>query len=152
LCSFEGEILKYNYKEKKIKVEKHVKNLIAKEKYDNIIANPGYVSKCIYKEDEVYIGLLNGVILCLRYSNLKKKNLKTIHNAMISDMKLCWFNEDFMVTSGKDKKIKLINCASDMDVKYFIDVDETHAIETSKDNKIFYIDSSNNIKIINLKI
>ena len=131
LCSFEGGFIKYNYKEKKIKSEKNVKNYLTNElksaKFNNYLTNPPYINKCIYNplREEIYFGLLNGVILNLK-NNLKTNYVKLIHNAMVRDMKV--YNKNgleggFLITLGKDKNIKLIDL-EEGEIKLNIDLTE----------------------------
>lgn len=147
LFSFEGLILKYDYREKKIKAEKNIKNILAKdEQYGDYVANPAFLSKVLFDEQNIYMALLNGMILTLR-KNLKKKNLKTVHNNMIIDFKLCNF-EDMLLSIGKDKKIKIID-KENLNIKYYIE-EEAEFIESDKNNNIIYIDKSNILKLIKL--
>lgn len=151
LCSFEGEIIKYNYKTNKILSEKNIKNWVEKEKYDNIIANPAYISKCIINKEILYFGLLNGVVISCKQTNLKKKTLKTIHTNMILDISVSNFDINTLISVGKENKIKLIRIAND-DVEIYLTIEAKGArlAQSNKSNQIFYIDESNSIKIISI--
>jgi hypothetical protein len=147
LFSFEGLIMKYDTNEKKIKAEKNIKNILAKdEQYDQYVANPAYLSKVVFDEQNIYIALLNGVILTLR-KNLKKKHLKTVHNNMITDFKLCNF-DNLLLTIGKDKKIKIIDKEL-ISIKYYIE-EEAEFVESDKNNNLIYLDRANMLKLIKI--
>ncbi len=92
------------------------------------------------------MALLNGMILTLR-KNLKKKHMKTVHNNMIIDFKLCNFDE-LLLTIGKDKKIKIID-KEILSIKYYIE-EEAEFIESDRNNNIIYIDKENILKLIKL--
>jgi hypothetical protein len=147
LFSFEGLIIKYNISEKKIKVEKNIKNILAKdETYGDYVANPAYLSKVVFDEQNIYMALLNGMILTLR-KNLKKKHLKTVHNNMITDFKLCNF-DNLLLTIGKDKRIKIIDKEM-LSIKYYLE-DEAEFVESDKNNNLIYIDRANMLNLIKL--
>lgn len=161
LCSFEGNFIKYNYIEKKIKADKNVKNYLKKEmieKYGNYLTNPPFISKCIFNKfnDEISFALMNGVVLSLK-NNLKTKFVKPLHNGSIRDLKL--FNQiglnEIILTLGKDRCIKAVN--SEGEVKLCVDLshfenEDAFAIESNSNGDIYYLDeNSTNLKIVKLK-
>ena len=164
LCSFEGAFIKYNYKDKKIKAEKNVKNYINNEFKansnitNNYMTNPPYISQCLFdiSKDEIYFSLLNGVVVALK-NNLKTKYVKLVHSMMIRDMRICNFNQDSFnsITLGKEKNIKLSNLEGD--IKIVVDLNEykeedPFMVESDSQSNLYYVDAnSKNLKLIKFK-
>jgi hypothetical protein len=159
LCSFEGGFIKYNYKEKKIKAEKNVKNYLTNElkssQINNYLTNPPFINKCLYNpfREEIYFGLFNGVLINLK-NNLKTNFVKLIHNSQVRDMKVYNKNNgEFLLTLGKDKTVKLINLDL-AEIKLNISLTEFTnedicLIESDTDGNIYYVDSKcTNLKVI----
>ena len=162
LCSFEGDFIKYNYKEKKIKSEKNVKNYLSKEmklSFGNYLANPPFINKCLYSKvnGDVYFGLMNGVIICLK-NNFKTNFVKSLHNGALRDLKE--FNQEglgneIITTLGKDKIINAINNEGEIklsvDLTHFV-TEDPFMIDSDYLGNLYYLDeNSKNLKIIKLK-
>jgi hypothetical protein len=109
------------------------------------------LNKCIADEDCLYLGLMNGVLLSMRF-NLKKKELKTIHSAAIVEVKKGHFGES-VITLGKDKLLKIVN-TNTFGVEYFLDVEDgVFTFETDEKGNIYYIDTNTkDLKIVSLKL
>jgi hypothetical protein len=151
LCSFEGCIIKYDYNSKSVKTDKHVKHYVEKEQIDKYITNPPFLNKCICDEKGVYIGLMNGVLLSMK-NNLKKKNLKSIHNSSIVEIKNCNFDGEYIISLGKDKCLKIFD-KDTFKIRYTLDVEaDSFTCETDLNGNIYYIDLKNELKIISLKM
>jgi hypothetical protein len=162
LCSFEGNFIKYNFKEKKIKSEKNVKNYLSKEmklSFGNYLANPPFINKCLFNKanEEVYLGLMNGVIICLK-NNFKTKFVKSLHNGAIRDLKEFnqkGLNNEIITTLGKDKIINAFN--SEGEIKLSVDLtnfvtEDPFMIDSDSSGDLYYLDeNSKNLKIIKLK-
>lgn len=160
LYSFNGEIMIYNTKEKKMKTSKNIQNSfdshIEKDNMGNI-SNPPYLNKVIYykERNEIICGLMNGLLIAYSASNLNKKRLKTIHNGSINDIKNCNFEvkeHKELLSYGKDKCLKLIN-TNTFEIDYYFDISNIIDYDTSKDGNIFYIDNNKkclfNMKFMN---
>ena len=76
---FEGKLKKFNIKERKFTLEKNVKAMIDFMKSGNNIINPPYLIDSVVDDINVYVALMNGVIISLRQSNFKKNCVKTVH-------------------------------------------------------------------------
>ena len=159
LSSFEGNFIKYNFKEKKTKSEKNVKNYLTKEmndKFGNYLTNPPFINKCIYNRsaEEISFGLMNGFLLNLK-NNLKTKFVKRFHNGAIRDLKLFNQLKDILLTLGKDRCIKAID--SDGEVRLAVDLahfenEDPFVVDSNLEGDIYYLDeNSTNLKIIKLK-
>jgi hypothetical protein len=161
LSSFDGNFIKYNFKEKKTKSEKNVKNYLAKEmkeSFGNYLTNPPFINKCLYNRstEEISFGLMNGVLLNLK-NNLKTKFVKRFHNGAIRDLKLFNQNDvkDILLTLGKDRCIKAVD--SEGEVRLAVDLshfenEDPFVVDSNLEGDIYYLDeNSTNLKIIKLK-
>jgi hypothetical protein len=148
LCSFEGQFIRYDYVEKQIKVEKNIKNFLSKEKYGDYVANPPFITKCFYLNDTIFLGLLNGVVM--GFNNiLKKKIFKQIHSNVLLDLRPCNFQNNYLVSCGKEKCIKLTNTYPECEILYNISLEEEiHCIESDQNKNIYAIGENEKIKIL----
>ncbi len=125
LCAFDGAILNYDMKNKKIISKNNIKKLIKNNKVQNFIANPPYVNKVLYNPkisaDNIFISLLNGSIISIdKYC--KKNFIKNAYNCNILDYK--FFKNDSIVALGKDYKIKFFDVNNKLETKFFIELIE----------------------------
>jgi len=126
LCAFNGAILNYDFKNRKVNSKNNVKKLIKNTKIQNFVANPPYINKILYNEkisqNNIYISLLNGSIISID-KNSKKNFIKNAHHCNILDYK--FFKNDTIITLGKDKKIKFLNINEKLETKFYIDLNES---------------------------
>jgi len=125
LCAFDGAILNYDFKNKKVASKNNVKKLIKNTKIQNFVANPPYVNKILFNEkispNNIYISLLNGSIISIDY-NSKKNFIKEAFNCNVLDYK--FFKNDSIVALGKDFKIKFFDVNNKLETKFFIELNE----------------------------
>lgn len=153
LYSFEGEIVQYDYINHSTKYSKQIKNTydaITQQDTKGNISNPPYLNKIIHNpySNELLCALMDGVVVSLTALALNKKNVKTIHNGSISDIKMCKFsiqNNDKgeAISFGTDHCLKLFNAKS-FEIDYYIETEERVIdFESDKLNNIYYIDNKN---------
>lgn len=125
LCAFDGAILNYDFKNKKVASKNNVKKLIKNTKIQNFVANPPYVNKILFNEkispNNIYISLLNGSIISID-SNSKKNFIKEAFNCNVLDYK--FFKNDSIVALGKDYKIMFFDVNNKLKTKFFIELNE----------------------------
>lgn len=153
LYSFEGEIVVYDYVNKKVKNTKQIKNSFddtSSRDNNGNVSNPPYLNKIIYnylspQTNEVFCALMNGLLISVSATNLKKKKLKMIHNGSVSDIKLAKFqikDTNNLITYGKDKLLKFISI-SDFNINYYIEMEQVLIDYDSikNDNKLVYVNN-----------
>ena len=157
MYSFNGEILIYDVLNKKTKTSKQIKNVFdnSEVQEQGKISNP-YLNKVIYysPKNEIVSALMNGLLISLSATNLKKKKIKTAHNGSINDVKMSLFDindHNEVISYGKDKCLKFINALS-FDIDCYIDM-EYNVIDydTTKNNSLFFIDDTTK-KLFNMKV
>ena len=154
LYSFEGEIVVYDYLNKKVKNTKQIKNSFDDNSScdcNGNVSNPPYLNKIIYnylspQTNEIFCALMNGLLISISATNLKKKKLKTIHNGSVSDIKLSKFqikSTNNLITYGKDKHLKFIS-TSDFNINYYIEMEQVLIDYDSvkNDNKVVYVNNT----------
>ena len=158
MYSFNGEILIYDVVNKKTKTSKQIKNVFdnSEVQEQGKISNPPYLNKVIYysPKNEIVSALMNGLLISLSATNLKKKKIKTAHNGSINDVKMSLFDineHNEVISYGKDKCLKFINALS-FDIDCYIDM-EYNVIDydTTKNNSLFFIDDTTK-KLFNMKV
>ena len=146
LYSFDGEIFLYDYKTKQTKNKIQIKNYLDSSE-TNSISNPPYLNKVVLNKDndEIICGMMNGYIIGLK-SDLKKTNMKNIHNGCINDIKMSKFqvhNYKEIITYGRDKCLKFIDPQNNFNIDYYADM-TCNIIDFDSDihGNIFYIDDN----------
>lgn len=146
LVTFEGKIFKYCLKENNfLKNEKHIKNYIPKEIYDNYMTNPAYVSSVHYDytNNLIVIGLLNGVVITFKAGSLKNHSIKSCHDASVVKVISSNFNSENQFSLGKDNKIVILRDYSKI-IKY-IDLSDIYDSKVKNHEKEKNIKSKNAI-------
>ena len=149
LCSFDGSIINYDIKNKKISSQNSIKKIIKAEKIQNFVANPPYIHKILYNENispgNIYLALLNGSIVSIK-NNTKKNYTKSVHKCNILDMK--FFKNDTLLTLGKDSKIKFLDINNKLETKFYIELDQPATfIETWDSSSLGIEDSFSNLTL-----
>ena len=99
---------------------------------------------------------MNGIIVSVKASNLKKTKLKKIHNGSINDIKLSKFNvknHKEGISYGKDKCLKFIDINDSFNIDYYVDIN-CNVIDYDSDpnGNIYYIDdNSKSIYVMQFK-
>lgn len=136
--TFEGKILKYNITDKTFYTnEKHLKNFLNKEVYDNYLTNPPYVSCCLIDsfQNLLVLGLLNGIIMTFKAGSLKKNSLKTVHETSV--LKIApsnCFETNIQISLGKNKKICVLENYSE--IKLIIDLNIIYNLSSEISNNV----------------
>ena len=136
----------YDYKTKQTKNKIQIKNYLDISE-TNSISNPPYLNKVILNKDndEIICGMMNGYIIGLK-SDLKKMNMKNIHNGYINDIKISKFKvHDYkeIITYRRDKFLKFIVPQNNFNIDYYIEM-TCNIIDFDSDihRNVFYIDDN----------
>ena len=155
LYSFDGECIIYNYNKKEtlktIQIKKTFENNIDKDIESNYLSNPPFLNKIIYNpsKNELICAMMNGIVVAVKASNLKKTKLKKIHNGSINDIKLCKFNikgHNEGISYGIDKCLKFIDLNDNFNIDYYADIN-CNLIDYDSDpnGNIYYIDDNSKL-------
>lgn len=159
LYSFDGEIMIYDYKNKCTEHSIQIKDVLdINNESSNIISNPPFLNKivCNKENNELICGMLNGMLVGLKASNLKKNKSKVVHNGNINELKMSRFKKDkkkMLISFGIDKCIKFIN-TQNFNVECYAEVN-SNLIDFDSDlagNVYFIDDNSKNLYQMQLKI
>ena len=162
LYSFDGECIIYNYNKKESLNSIQIKNTfddgIDKDIESNYLSNPPFLNKIVYNphRNELICAMMNGIIVSVKASNLKKTKLKKIHNGSINDIKLSKFNvknHKEGISYGKDKCLKFIDINDSFNIDYYVDIN-CNVIDYDSDpnGNIYYIDdNSKSIYVMQFK-
>ena len=148
MYSFEGEIIQYDPLTKSTKSTKQIKNVFdskAEADLSGNVSNPPYLNRIVYNSQTnlLICGLMNGLVIGLSGSNMKKKFIKTVHNGSVLDVKVGRFDKNSVITYGKDKCLKIGEIISGIyEIKSYVDMTcNIIDFDSNEKGEIIFIDN-----------